>query len=90
MAKLRADLLKNLPDDDQKLMKIFRKQPIKAYEIKELLPPDWTARQLVDLKFQLNRLIEQKPPLLMQKESEGKTFYMKVTREYLKQKKHDS
>ena len=38
MAKLRADLLRNLLDDDQKLMKVFRKQPIKAYEITDLLP----------------------------------------------------
>jgi hypothetical protein len=30
-------VLRNLPEDDQNLMKVFRKQPIKAYEIKVLM-----------------------------------------------------
>jgi hypothetical protein len=90
MTKLRADVLRNLPEDDQNLMKVFRKQPIKAYEIKDLLPPDWNVIQHLALQRQLTRLTELKPPLLMQIERDGKTFYMKVTREFLQQIKRDS
>ena len=77
MPKLRDDLLRNLSPDDQKLMKIFRKRPLKAYTLKELLPKSATAIDELILINRLNALMSQH--LIMIFFDEGKILYSKAT-----------
>jgi hypothetical protein len=88
MAKLRADLLRNLSPDAQDLLKIIRKTPIKAYELSELLPPSATLEQSLKLRVLVETLIQSNPPLIMEIKEGGKTFYTKPTRTFLSQHKH--
>jgi len=76
MPKLRDDLLRNLSPDDQSLMKIFRKRPLKAYTVKELLPPTGSALDELLLTWRLDSLISQS--LVMKIFSEGQTYYAKA------------
>ncbi len=56
MPKLRADLLRNLSPDDQTLMKIFRKTPLKAYSAEELFPANASIEEKLKLIRQLQSL----------------------------------
>ena len=81
MPKLRGDLLRNLPPDDQELMKRFRKRPLKAYTVKELLPPNSNAISNIafeiSLTFRLDSLISQN--LIMKIVSDdGQVYYAKA------------
>ena len=80
MPKLRDDLLRNLTPDDQALMKLFRKRPLKAYTLEELLPPKASGLDLAIaqwlLPLRLEALISQH--LVMKIYAEGKTYYAKA------------
>ncbi len=82
MPKLRDDLLRKLPPDDQELMKRFRRRPLKAYTLQELLPTNQPSVQsivsvfLLDLR--LEALISQ--GLVMKLVSEGEVYYAKASR----------
>ena len=76
MSKLRDDLLRNLSPDDQTLMKTFRRRPLKAYIIEELLPKNADAMNRLLLGFRLEALISQN--LVMKIFSEGQTYHAKA------------
>jgi hypothetical protein len=79
MPKLRDDLLRNLAPDDQALMKLFRKTPLKAYTLKELLPQKSSFPGELDetfLRWRLDSLISQS--LVMKIFYEGQTYYAKA------------
>jgi len=76
MPKLRDDLLRNLSPDDQALMKIFRRRPLKAYTVEELLPKSADLINRLLLGFRLEALISQN--LVMKIFSEGQTYYAKA------------
>jgi len=76
MPKLRDDLLRKLSPDDQELMKRFRKRPLKAYTIKELLPKNPNAFEEFRLVLRLDSLISQH--LVMKIFSDGQVYYAKA------------
>ena len=80
MSKLRDDLLRNLTPDDQELMRRFRKRPLRAYTLKELLPPKskvaiTTITEFI-LLLRLDALISQ--GLVMKIISDGEVYYAKA------------
>jgi hypothetical protein len=56
MPKLRADLLRHLTLNDQELLKILRKQPLKAYKLEELLPQKPSPLDQTIMEFRLKSL----------------------------------
>ncbi len=76
MPKLRDDLLRNLTPDDQALMKMFRKRPLKAYTLKELLPKNPVLFGELLLQMRLDALISQH--LVMKIVSDGQVYYAKA------------
>ena len=75
MPKLRDDLLRNLSPSDQELMKRFRRRPLKAYTLKELLPTNPPLLEYVLLQWRLDALISQN--LVMKIIYEGEVYYAK-------------
>ena len=76
MPKLRDDLLRRLSPDDQELMKRFRKRPLKAYTINELLPKNPQLFADLLLQWRLDALISQR--LVMKIVSDGQIYYAKA------------
>jgi hypothetical protein len=76
MPKLRDDLLRNLSPDDQALMKIFRRRPLKAYTLKELLPKN--AGVAAELVLALRLEFLKNNTLIMEITSEGVTYFAKA------------
>lgn len=76
MPRLRDDLLRNLPPDDQALMKILRRRPLKAYTFEELLPKKSNILDKLGLQLRLDALITQS--LVMKFFFEGQTYYSKA------------
>jgi hypothetical protein len=76
MPKLRDDLLRNLSPVDQELMKRFRKRPLTAYTLKELLPRQAPLLEELLLQTRLNSLMSQ--GLIMQIFYDGKVYYAKA------------
>lgn len=76
MPKLRDDLLRNLAPDDQALMKVLRRRPLKAYTAKELLPTNPNIFEGLLLSLRLDALISQ--GLAMKILSDGDVYYAKA------------
>ena len=87
MPKLRADLLRNLSAEQQDLLKIIRKTPVKAYGLEELYPPNPTSEQKLNTMSLIEVLIKQNPPLIMEIKDGDKIMYTKPTRKFLSERK---
>jgi hypothetical protein len=88
MPKLREDLLKGLTPNDEALMKILRKRPLKAYTIKELLQllPSKLLFAEVILDVQISSLISRNLVMKIIDPSDGQVYYAKSQRRVLSKK----
>jgi len=76
MPMLRQDLLSNLPPDDQELMKVFRRKPLRSYTARELLPANAGPIDESLMKLRLDPFVIRK--LLEAKDFNGQTYYHKT------------